>query len=641
MNSILFLKQCLSEVIVEPVQEAKLRCSICGGHAQGKQWPNQDKGRGICSQCAAKMKTDGREDIGQSYGKEGTHYHVDEASWNKTEPTAVTPFVLMDTYNKTIELEVNVPTIEQAYEKVQEMFGDMSEYQGDYGLLDCHVVSKFPDLWSITNSGTNGTYVLFNKNSTSPTIQKLKSKLNLKENTVSLIITPTGQSDEWSRPVYKGQDGKIYVDINLGNGTPSIHSVTDEGEPDMPIRNYQIGKSDVHQNSTNKPFQLTPTTRKDEWGRPVFRGQDGRIYVDINGGKGSPSIHSVTDAGEPEVPLHNYKIGNGEIVNEGDEADAVHDMHADAEADHHEKYYGNSPKKKALKISKTNTTKKSKAIIKVKGKEIKLENFIKQCLSEVIVEPASRKRKVYGNPQRLQATHFIKECILEVLKDNLTEGGFDPQSQAGPNSPTANPYPEWNNKMAKMEEGNSEEDAWFKYERGYNTGQSTRRTGQKSTPSNSVELVGYQDAILGKKKSIPDIVRNTIKETEPRRIVGMQDGIDDVTETNGPKSDSTEIQWSCPHCKKETQIPVEIESPSDYIACADCEHCGKEIGDPKLDQMVYQKVIDYYAGKADYLKDMKTDGISETDPHGNYAKDAGAGQFDPRTFGPNTKVSQL
>src|ERR1035437_4946550 len=142
MNSVLFLKQCLSEVIVEPVQEAKLRCSICGGHAQGKQWPNQDKGRGICSQCAAKMKTGGREDIGQSYGKEGTHYHIGEE--------------------------------------------------------------------------------------TSP-----------------LIITPTGQSDEWSRPVYKGQDGKIYVDINLGNGTPSIHSVTDEGEPDMPIRNYKMGNSGI------------------------------------------------------------------------------------------------------------------------------------------------------------------------------------------------------------------------------------------------------------------------------------------------------------------------------------------------------------------------------------------------------------
>ena len=177
----------------------------------------------------------------------------------------------------------------------------------------------------------------------------------------------------------------------------------------------------------------------------------------------------------------------------------------------------------------------------------------------------------------------------------------------------------WNNRMTKIEEGNSEEDAWVKYERGYNAGQSTRRTGQKSTPSNSVELVGYQDAILGKKKSIPDVVRNTIKETEPHgryaqtagagqfdpRTFGVNGGIDDVTEAQG--SQSTEIEWQCPHCKQITQIPVEIESPSDYIACADCEHCGKEISDPKLDQKVYQKVIDYYAGKADYLKDTRMD----------------------------------
>lgn len=33
--------------------------------------------------------------------------------------------------------------------------------------------------------------------------------------------------------------------------------------------------------------------------------------------------------------------------------------------------------------------------------------------------------------------------------------------------------------------------------------------------------------------------------------------------------------------------------------------------------------------------------LQETDPHGNYAQEAGAGQFDPRTFGPTTKTPQL
>lgn len=41
------------------------------------------------------------------------------------------------------------------------------------------------------------------------------------------------------------------------------------------------------------------------------------------------------------------------------------------------------------------------------------------------------------------------------------------------------------------------------------------------------------------------------------------------------------------------------------------------------------------------MRKMEENEIKEVDPHGNYAKDAGAGQFDSRTFGPTTKVSQL
>jgi len=55
----------------------------------------------------------------------------------------------------------------------------------------------------------------------------------------TIELTPTGE-DDWSRPVYTDQNGKTYVDINLGNGTPSIHSVTDQGEPDVPITNFKL-----------------------------------------------------------------------------------------------------------------------------------------------------------------------------------------------------------------------------------------------------------------------------------------------------------------------------------------------------------------------------------------------------------------
>lgn len=66
---------------------------------------------------------------------------------------------------------------------------------------------------------------------------QLAGATDLKE---TLELTPTGQKDSWSRPIYKDAKGRIYVDINLGQGTPSIHDVTDAGEPLTPIRNFKI-----------------------------------------------------------------------------------------------------------------------------------------------------------------------------------------------------------------------------------------------------------------------------------------------------------------------------------------------------------------------------------------------------------------
>ena len=359
----------------------------------------------------------------------------------------------------------------------------------------------------------------------------------------------------------------------------------------------------------------------------------------------------------------------------------------------------------------------------------KMHSLIKQCIAEVIVEPHPRKKKVYGNPRCLQASHLIKECIMEVLKENLLTEAFDPTSQ-GPNIPQENPYPEMNARMRMLEAEPPapKEDAWKRYERGYSHGEAHKRSGQKPKGTmDNVESVGYHDAIKGNPKSTPEVVRKTVKETgphgryaqqagatpfqspgdtsivedqdpeavitkvrkevyaalakegfrphgdEPRDYVeyylngfmtvqvsvgydskaarveryydsemvnnmpghnvvksfpvpipyspsfvqkfikyaialkraGVGDeaifgGIDDIEEV---KPQSTEIEWPCPHCGQQSHIDVEIESPSDYIASSDCEHCGKEISDPRLDQKVYAAVIDYYSGRADYLKD--------------------------------------
>lgn len=45
-----------------------------------------------------------------------------------------------------------------------------------------------------------------------------------------------GYTDDWCRPIAVGEDGSIYVDVNLGSGQEAWHTTSDEGEPDSPIQ---------------------------------------------------------------------------------------------------------------------------------------------------------------------------------------------------------------------------------------------------------------------------------------------------------------------------------------------------------------------------------------------------------------------
>ena len=67
---------------------------------------------------------------------------------------------------------------------------------------------------------------------------------------------------------------------------------------------------------------------------------------------------------------------------------------------------------------------------------------------------------------------LIKECVMEVLKEELTEG-FDPQSNAGPNIPSDNPYPQWNSQMRQLEQ---ESDEHGRYAQNAGAGQFDQRT---------------------------------------------------------------------------------------------------------------------------------------------------------------------
>ena len=88
-----------------------------------------------------------------------------------------------------------------------------------------------------------------------------------------------------------------------------------------------------------------------------------------------------------------------------------------------------------------------------------------------------------------------------------------------------------------------------------------------------------------------------VNEADPHGRYAQEAGAGQFDPRSFGDLTESKIPWKCPHCSKTTQILVEIESPSDYIACADCEHCGKEINSPKLDQRVYTEVIRHFSGK--------------------------------------------
>ena len=55
--------------------------------------------------------------------------------------------------------------------------------------------------------------------------------------------------DGWDRPVYQDEDDELWKDINLGSGTPYLHSVAPrgdfDGEPDSPLKGeYEIVASE-------------------------------------------------------------------------------------------------------------------------------------------------------------------------------------------------------------------------------------------------------------------------------------------------------------------------------------------------------------------------------------------------------------
>ena len=325
-----------------------------------------------------------------------------------------------------------------------------------------------------------------------------------------------------------------------------------------------------------------------------------------------------------------------------------------------------------------------------------ISQFLTQCIAEVHRERINKVTSI---------SPLIKECLIEVLTENLTEG-FDPLSNAGPNSPQENPYPIWNNKMRNLEESeptpelsgyeSSKYDLYNWHKRGQKvqvkffnnkTGTNDVQSGVIREPQKTQAIirldVGFKSVVVPWKSITPFMpdpqfgvneihppgqydaqgtgavpLSSTFTEVNNEDPTGKpyaskntdakdyiptisiikwavqylgnpefesrvtqllakanvsseekvahciefvarealnQRKMQPVNEQLLPQS--TSINWKCPHCSGVTKILLEIESPADYISCSECDHCGKEINDPYLDNRIYEEVISQFASR--------------------------------------------
>ena len=61
--------------------------------------------------------------------------------------------------------------------------------------------------------------------------------------TKAIKVFKTSDEDSWGNPIWKNCDtNEIYLDIKWNDEKPDLHSVTDLGEPNCPIKNFKIVK---------------------------------------------------------------------------------------------------------------------------------------------------------------------------------------------------------------------------------------------------------------------------------------------------------------------------------------------------------------------------------------------------------------
>lgn len=208
--------------------------------------------------------------------------------------------------------------------------------------------------------------------------------------------------------------------------------------------------------------------------------------------------------------------------------------------------------------------------------------------------------------------HLVKECVSQVLRDELLNEGFDPTS-VGPNPaaseglPVENPYPEWNKKMQHMEEennsfGNAFADNWD---------ESDRKALKKNYPygSQNARMRTMDEYSPNEENPNLDVVGGALPPLPQHRV-----------------PDSSDIVPENP-----SELPLSGEKkyykqePGGTMMAVNATSLANESQGGMSIQHDYQSDID---------KMRKMEELSPN-PHGRYSQEAGASVFDPRYFGPN------
>jgi hypothetical protein len=136
------------------------------------------------------------------------------------------------------------------------------------------------------------------------------AKMRQMEGAGSIELTATGEEDDWNRPIYRGIDGKVYVDVNLGRGEPSIHSVTDSGEPLSPVTNVKISGGSI-----NKHINALCPRCKNRKPELMRKTHDGKVSCTACHWEDNPDepYQSKKQVGENEHGRYAQEAGAGEF----------------------------------------------------------------------------------------------------------------------------------------------------------------------------------------------------------------------------------------------------------------------------------------------------------------------------------------